>query len=68
MNEQSRHLTTKNNGTVPFTFSNDFSGKAFNNLAGGVLNVATGECVLVSTTNKRSMTGGTGSLIKVDGN
>ena len=58
----------KNNGTVPFTFGNDFSGKAFNNLAGGVLNVATGECVFsVSTFNEGSMTGGGGSLIKVDG-
>jgi hypothetical protein len=59
----------KNNGVVIFTFSNDFSGKAFNNLAGGVLNVAAGECVFsVPTTNEGSMTGGAGSLIKVDGN
>jgi hypothetical protein len=58
----------KNNGTVTFTFGNDFSGKAFNNLAGGVLNVATGECVFsLPTTNEGSMTGGAGSLIKVDG-
>jgi len=58
----------KNNGTVPFTFGNDFSGKAFNNLPGGVLNVATGECVFsVPTFNEGSMTGGGGSLIKVDG-
>ncbi len=59
---------TKNNGTVPFTFGNDFSGKAFNNLAGGVLNVATGACVFsVPTTNEGSMTGGGDSLIKLDG-
>jgi predicted lipoprotein with Yx(FWY)xxD motif len=59
---------TKNNGAVAFTFGNDFSGKAFNNLAGGVLNVATGECVFsVPTFNEGSMTGGAGSLIKVDG-
>lgn len=75
-NAQPWHMVTnnqgtfnKNNGTVPFTFGNDFSGKAFNNLVGGVLYVATGECLFsVPTTNEGSMTGGAGSLIKVDGN
>ncbi|HRD54192.1 MAG TPA: hypothetical protein PKY96_16255 [Flavobacteriales bacterium] len=59
---------TKNNGTVPFGFSSDFSSKAFNNLSGGVLHVATGECVFnVPVTNNGSITGGAGSQINFDG-
>jgi len=32
----------KNNGSVPFTFSDDFGGKSFTNQLGGVVNVNTG--------------------------
>jgi hypothetical protein len=62
-------VINKNNGNVPFSFSNDFSGKAFNNLSGGVLNVASGECVFrLPTTNNGSITGGPGSQVTLDGN
>ncbi|MCW5900281.1 MAG: hypothetical protein KIT10_13520 [Flavobacteriales bacterium] len=58
----------KNNGGTAFCFSNDFSGKAFHNLAGGVLNVPAGECVFKApTTNTGSMTGTTNSVFKLDG-
>ncbi|MFN3875842.1 MAG: hypothetical protein ACK4L7_08030, partial [Flavobacteriales bacterium] len=40
----------KNNGSTAFCFSDDFSGKAFHNLAGGVLNVPLGECVFKAPT------------------
>ena len=62
-------LINKNNGDVPFSFSNDFSGKAFNNLSGGTLNVASGECVFrLPTTSNGSITGGPGSQVTLDGN
>jgi hypothetical protein len=52
----------KNNGSITFTFSNDFSGKAFNNLSGGTLNATAGNVVFATTVNNSgSMVAGSGA-------
>lgn len=58
----------KNNGTTTFSFSNAFSGKVFNNLSGGVLNVPTGTVrFALPTINASTMTGNSTGGFEVDG-